>query len=296
MDAVTAEVVTALSEAGVRAIVLKGPSLASWLYEDGIRHYLDSDLLVDPGHVSAAEAVLESLRFEHLPLDDIPHDRPWHAHAWVRRGTGTGVDLHRTLIGAGVAPAEVWRILSDETEPMRVGGLEVEVLNLPARGLHVALHAAADGVRTIKPLTDLAKALERAPEDVWRGASALAARLEATQAFAAGLRLLPAGEALAARLGLPEQRSVEIALRADAAPPLSLGFEWLSSTPGLWRKLRFLGRKLVPPPAFMRAWSPLAEKRGRLGLAVAYLWRPVWLLRHAAPAFRAWWRARRSSS
>jgi hypothetical protein len=52
--------------------------------------------------------------------------------------------------------------------------------------------------------------------------------------------------------------------------------------------------KTFPPPAFMRAWSPLA-RRGALGLALAYAWRPVWLVVHSGAAVRAWRRARRSA-
>ena len=49
VDRVTAEVVTAMREAGIRSL-LKGPSIATWLYGDGgARPYDDSDLLVAPG-------------------------------------------------------------------------------------------------------------------------------------------------------------------------------------------------------------------------------------------------------
>jgi hypothetical protein len=48
-DVATAEVVEALRAAGVRSIVLKGPSIARWLYADGQpRPYGDTDLLVSP--------------------------------------------------------------------------------------------------------------------------------------------------------------------------------------------------------------------------------------------------------
>jgi hypothetical protein len=47
----------------------------------------------------------------------------------------------------------------------------------------------------------------------------------------------------------------------------------------------------VPDAEFMRSWSPLAS-RGTVGLAVAYMWRPLWLARHAPRGFIAWARAR----
>ena len=47
VDVVTAEVVDAFRRAGVRAVVLKGPTLAGWLYGgEAVRTYGDSDLLV----------------------------------------------------------------------------------------------------------------------------------------------------------------------------------------------------------------------------------------------------------
>jgi len=46
---------------------------------------------------------------------------------------------------------------------------------------------------------------------------------------------------------------------------------------------------------FMRWWSPLA-RRGRLGLTVSFLWRPLWFLGHAGPAYLAWRRARREAT
>ena len=49
-------------------------------------------------------------------------------------------------------------------------------------------------------------------------------------------------------------------------------------------------RKL-PPATFMRRWYPQAAD-SRRRLALAYLWRPLWLLRHAPAGFRAWRDAR----
>ena len=43
---------------------------------------------------------------------------------------------------------------------------------------------------------------------------------------------------------------------------------------------------------YMRWWSPMA-RRGRLGLSIAYLWRPFWACAQAARAVPALRRARR---
>ncbi len=291
-EALVPEVVTALKEAGVRPILLKGLAVARWLYQDGSRTYKDTDLLVDPNQVGAAESVLRHLGFEHPPLDDLPLDRPWHAHAW-HRGDGVGsIDLHRTLIGVGVPPEELWRVLCVRTEVVRVAHADVEILDPPARALHVALHAAQDGARRGTAREDLVRGLDQLPESIWTEADELAVRLRAVPAFVAGLRLVPAGAELAARLGLPDEASVEISLRAQAAPSISLGLDWLINTPGVGRKLVLVAHKLVPPLAFMRAWSPLA-RRGPLGVVLAYIWRVVWLCRNTPGALRVWWRTRR---
>jgi hypothetical protein len=60
---------------------------------------------------------------------------------------------------------------------------------------------------------------------------------------------------------------------------------------GMRDRARLVGHKLAPPATFMRKWSPL-ERRGPLGLAAAYVWRPFWILSRTPHALRAWARAR----
>ena len=148
VDRATAEAVRALAAAGVRSVLLKGPSLTAWLYGDGMpRPYGDSDLLVAPDDRPRAEDVLRALGYV-LVLGDgdipLPGGQP-HADTWWREATRSSVDLHRTL-GLARAPAEAaWPLLAAGTDRLVVEGVEVEVLGLPARALHVALHAAAHG-------------------------------------------------------------------------------------------------------------------------------------------------------
>jgi hypothetical protein len=291
VDQVTAEVVGALAARGVVCILLKGPVLARWLYGDGTpRGYVDSDLLIAPEDRGAAELVMGALGFAKR-LDDA--DTPgWRqaAHHWTRGRDGANVDLHRTLMGVGVADQELWRALGEETEAMAVSGTDMLVLSAPARALHLALHAAQHGVRGGKHLRDLERGLELIEPELWAAAARLAERLRATPAFAGGLRLTEAGAAVAERLALPHERSVQEALLAGIPVAGALGWNDLARTAGIRARLRFVARKLVPTRRFMRAWSPLA-RRGPLGLAAAYVWRPIWLLRSAAPGFVAWRRA-----
>jgi hypothetical protein len=292
-DVTTARLLAALRQAGVRAIMLKGPAVAEWLYQGAVRLYGDCDILISEEDLDAAEAVLEDLEFCNVGGKPIPNDRPWYARCWTRTRDGAVIDVHRTLSGIGVAPTDAWRVLSLNTEPMWIKGVDVEVLREPARALHVALHAAHHGTRSPKPLEDLTRALDLVKVDAWRTAASLAVALEARAAFAAGLNLLPEGRRLALTLGVFDKPSVEIALRVGSAPRLSLGIAWLMGIPGLRPKLRLVFRKAVPSPDYLRGWKPLAQ-RGPAGLCLAYLWRPLWLLWHALAGLRAWRQASRA--
>ena len=54
--------------------------------------------------------------------------------------------------------------------------------------MHLATHAAQHGPAYPKHVDELALALERWPADVWDSAALLAQEIDATKAFAAGLR------------------------------------------------------------------------------------------------------------
>jgi len=288
VDQVTAEVIAALRARQIDSILLKGPSIAAWLYaDDTLRVYADCDLLVAPERLLAAQAVLEELGF-HDTMTPLGHPR-LESHEWVRGRDR--VDLHTTLIGIGALPRVVWGALSAMTLPRQVAGVEAQVLAPTALALHVVLHAAQHGRDEPKPAEDLARALRAVPREHWSDVAALADRLQATDAFAVGLRLLPEGRELASWLELPAARSADASLRVDSVP-LALAFEHLATTAGSRARMSLVLRELFPTPSFMRWWSPLA-RRGRRGLVLAYCRRPVWLMIQAGPGFLAWRRARR---
>jgi hypothetical protein len=293
-DGITAEVVRALETADIRCILLKGPALARWLYDErDVRTYVDCDLMVAPEDIPRAENLLSEKGFRLSGFDSIAGDWPKHARTWFREDSGN-VDLHHTLVGVGVSDAELWELLSSRTERMHVLGVEVEVLTLAGRALVLTLHAAKDGPRVEKIRRDLGKALERVPLNVWREAAELAVRLDASPGFAAGLRLLPEGRELARRLNLASELRMEAALRMSGGPPpLAAGLEWMANEPGLRRRAVLAFRKMFPPRAYLRTWTPIARS-GPLGLAVARAWRPFWVIWHLGPAFLAWRRARRA--
>ncbi len=295
LDAATVEIVDAFDAAGVHARLLKGPTFEDWLYgPSGQREYADCDVLVPRSDLSQAEQVLESLSYRRR-FDDRAMPAWWreHATAWARDRDRLSVDVHRSLVGIGVNQDTAWRRLSADVALVPVAGRPVPALALPARALHVALHAAQHGVGWPRPLIDLERALARVDDDLWRAAATLAAELDAIDAFFVGLRLKPAGVALTERLGLPGESSVYARLRATTPPPTALGFEQLARADGKRQQAAILWRKFVPPPTFVRHWDPRAAD-SRVSLVRAYLRRPVWLACQAPRGFRAW-RASRCS-
>lgn len=297
VDLVTAEVTAALGAAGIPCILVKGPAIATWLYpEDGSRLYGDTDLLLPQLGWGEAMRVLAGLGFED-DLGPLAHPRMESSagYSWVRPADGAAVDLHLTLFGLGAPPERVWDAFRAGAVGAWVGGAEVTMPAVPARLLHVALHAVQHGGQPgAKPMLDLERALARVPEASWREAAELAARLEGEGAFAAGLQLTAAGRELAARIGAEAPAAAAASLRVEGVP-LAEGFRELAAAAGWRRKLALLARELVPTPAFMRWWTPLA-RRGRRGLAAAYAWRLVWLGLRAAPGYRAWRRAARRAA
>ena len=288
VDAVTAESVGALGAAGVRTIVLKGPAVARWLYDEpGERAYRDSDLLVAPRDLRRAQRTLRALGFE-----------PSREESWLRRArawsrAGAVVDLHTSLFGVDVPAASVWANLSRDTERMEVGGRHVEILGEPARALHVAIHAAQHPFHD-RSHEDLERAAARVPKATWEGAARLAAELHADAAMRAGLMRASGGDALAQALGLTAPPSAVVGLLAAKAPAPALGYAQIAAADSTRLRLALVLRAIAPRPSVMRQPPTLAQ-RGPLGLAAAYVSRWIRLARSAPADLRAWRRARRSA-
>src|ERR1700689_4188793 len=282
VDAVTAEVASAFAGEGIGSVVLKGPVLAKWLYPGEVRSYGDSDLLVAPGDRARAVSVLQRLRFVAylpgmltlLPLDEGPTK--------FSRG-GDVVDLHSKVTGLDGDPDAVWGWLATSAERQVIGGTELRVPDRDMVLLHVVMHASqhwdlVDG----QPLEDLRRALARVEESQLSRALELARTYRGVRAFAAGLRLLPEGGDLARRLDLRREDVIAEDLYA-----------LLSADSGIRQQVVIAAKRSFPLPDYMRWWSPLA-RRGRLGLAFAYLWRAIWLIGQAPGAIYTLWRIRRA--
>jgi putative nucleotidyltransferase-like protein len=307
VDGASAEVLQAFGAVGIQSILLKGPTTSRWLYEtEKPRGYGDSDLLVRPADVAKAEQALAGLGFEPLPIDqEMPSRHRDHAIGWVREADAATVDLHRSLPGVGVDRERLWKTLSARSELFDVAGFPASALTIPGRAFHLAIHAAHDGVGSDKVMSELERALSQADESTWKAAAELAAELDAMATFAAGLRTLPAGRAVASALDLPTAQPVEVALLASTPPPVALGFDELARAEDWRARLGVLRHKVLPPPGYVWAWCELVPPPRRLqvwppfagrrpiGLVLAYAWRTLWLLRRAPAGLMAWRAARR---
>jgi hypothetical protein len=216
LDAAAVDVLGALQRAGARPVLLKGPSIARWLYEPGERVYVDIDVLVAPEAGSTASSTLRAIGFSYVV-------ESWNSSVWVRRRSGVNVDLHTALLGIGLAPAPAFDALTRSVASFELSRGAVPVLETHARALHIVLHAAQHGAQERTSLEDLRRALARLPDETWAEAAALAVEVDATTAFAAGLRLLPEGARLAERLGLSTALTTLVAMRAATAPVVSEG-------------------------------------------------------------------------
>jgi len=296
IDGVTAEVVGRLREKGIRSLLLKGPSIARWLYAQPYeRTYGDVDLLVDGERFAEAEEVLATAGF-HYALDGAAPDEKASTHDWLGPAPHrVRLDLHRSFHNVSAPDAEVWRELSASTQWICVGEEDIEVPGEAARCLIVTLHAGAHGAGATWPLRDLTLALERGSEAAWTEAAAMASRLGAGSPFAVGLGLVARGATLVASLGGEVRLSTELALLAASEPMQAVTLERILSLSGARAKARFLARRLAPTPAAMR-YRYAIDGSAPFKLALAYPRRIAHLIRDLPSSVRAWRRGRHAAT
>jgi hypothetical protein len=297
IDVETVEILDACAAVRVEPLVLKGVALARTLYRsDENRGYYDIDLLVAPPDLPTVGRLLEARGYrnitELLGVDDI--GGYLHADTWSRFVPEVGnliVDVHRRLDGCEARSAVVWRVLSATPTLIDVGGRVVRVPNRPGLALHLALHVAQHGPDDLKAAGDLKRGLERWAPEVWHDAARMAGELRATEAFTAGLWLVPGGEMFARRLELPPPDAAlkEIA-RRDARPRGTFHLRALAEAGSLTERVGVVRRSIFPRRAWIvREHSWAAGNRRRLVAAycVHVVRAPLW-------AARAWRFRRRS--
>jgi hypothetical protein len=282
LEAAAGEVVEELGRADHRCLLIKGVTIGRGLYPDEPREYSDVDVLVDPASFEACERTLARLGFERLALEHaFARGRPTHASTWIRGSVP--VDLHRTVVGLGVPPAEAWNALSGNAETWVVGSREVKVPSVPARALILALHLAQHGPDFARTRDDLQRAVKLLPEVEWTATAALARRLDALTPLAAGLAAVQGGPELCERHGLRTSGATQV--EGSPAYHIAQGLIWLSELSGARARAGYVARKLFPAPALMHMrveWS----RSGSGALVAAYVLRLARLALHAPRA--AW--------
>jgi hypothetical protein len=268
VDLVTVEVSARFAKEGIPHLLLKGPSIASWLYEPGGRGYGDSDLLVPPDRIDEAFQTLHSMGFQP------PVEGGWNADiadgAWIRPDNGPAVDLHRRILGTHVSPQIVWDEAYRTSSSVKVLGREVRTLGITARSLHITLHAAQHASGSVLQVREDLKRALRNPEVDWVQVLELAHRWAATDAFAAGLSLRPEGRILMKTLGVSPAQRLETRLRLRKAPALALHLAEIGRHDRIDYRLRSAFRRLFPKVAYMRERYHLAT-HSPLATCVAYV-------------------------
>jgi hypothetical protein len=329
LDAAAADIFRAFSAARIDALLLKGPALAALLYTRGeVRGYWDIDLLVAPRDLAGARARLAELGYKKagddvgiLAVAGVADAESWvdagpaatyrlcaaHAESWVDAGPGAThrwsgpkksgwhggelVELHLWLPGSRAPASAAWDRLAVRRTEIELCGRKVPVLNQEGLAVHLALHAAEHGSSHGRGQQELALALERWPLRIWEEAARVAAEIDAVDAFAAGLRLLPRGAELAEALGLSATDQLDWEIRHVAARPRgTFHLQALADKRGLLGRAEVLRHALLPSRDWIareHSWA----RRGGATLVIGYL---VHLMRAPAWAVRAWRFRRRS--
>jgi putative nucleotidyltransferase-like protein len=297
-DAAAVEAMDAFRRAGLDVLLLKGPGLGHLLYGSAHgRSYLDVDLLIAPDTLDRAEELLATLGYRNVDaihgVEELAGNV--HAHTWLpvhAESTGaSAIDLHWTISGARSAPAVVWGALWRARTEITLAGNRAAVPDRSAQALHLAMHAAQHGPKFHKHLDELSLALGRWPREVWEAAAALAQEIDGLEPFAAGLRLVPAGGALASQLALPSTHELEWTIQnLDRRPRGTFHLRALEDAESRAEQVRVLSRALVPNRTWITHEHPWAG-RGPMRLAGGYA---LHILRAPLWATRAWAYSRRA--
>lgn len=292
LDEVAAQIYEEVVTARLDVLLLKGAGLARMLYADTERRkYWDIDLLARPEHLTAVGQILARRGYrnvtEKLGIDDV--GGVVHADTWLGATADEPhrpvVELHRWLPGARAPAPGAWEQLWSRRTSIDLHGRQVPILDRDGQALQLATHAAQHGPSYAKGLRELLLGLERWPFEIWRDAAALAKRLDAVDAFAAGLRLVPPGAELAQRLSLPTPSLLEWEIRnRERRPRGTFHVEALREKRGGRERLRLVRRALVPDARWMSreySWAQrsIAHLIGAYGLHAVRA--PLW-------AARAW--------
>lgn len=291
VDAAGAKARGWLADEGIECVLLKGRGIAQRLYDHlWERPYSDVDLLIRLEDRDRVERVLVDHGYRRVDRDGDLLGATGYAHTFAAEDRSL-IDLHWNLSGVHASPASTWAALGERTTWLTVADRPARVPNDEALALIVTLHNAHHGARWRSSEPDLERALTRLDVNDWIAAAGLADQLHAREAFAAGLRLSPAGRALADRIGVGEGISLEYQLRAGETTFGAWAVHRMITADSPRARARAAGRALFPPAGSMRQFFPLA-RRGTAGLIAAYILRLLRLTVRAPQGAAEYIRAR----
>jgi Uncharacterised nucleotidyltransferase len=167
-------------EAGVDLLHIKGPALLPGL-RPPTHGSTDVDVLVRPGHVDRLEAALARHGWDRRSAFDTGSAFQ-HAANWFHDNWGY-VDVHATWPGPKVSPEQVYAELAAGDLTQEIAHFACRVPNRTGQILILVLHAA----RTVGGVSDLPLAWHAIAEEERSEVRAMASRLRAETALAAGL-------------------------------------------------------------------------------------------------------------
>jgi hypothetical protein len=245
----TVEVCGALTQAGVRALVLKGPPMAAALYPaPELRPSLDVDLLVAPDDLDAAQRALESLGYQ--LLKDLPERAGEFSHHRLFNAPGkVAVELHHTASEWFQADFDARRMIA-RARTASLAGATMQVLGPVDELVYLGVHAASHRFENAKWLFDLKLLLQTQPV-AWREvidearAAHVAAALGMALAEARARLRAPVPDWVLDALGPGRLRVAAMRALAEVKP--SVGFYLTELLLADRPSPRWLARLLAPP-------------------------------------------------
>jgi Uncharacterised nucleotidyltransferase len=192
----TAELVSALSDQGIRSMLLKGPTTARVLYVGEERSYTDIDLLVEPSSMNRAEATAVRLGFQPRPTPNrfaarwVWRKLETEERTFDRSVDGVALDLHRSFHQFPVNFKLLPTLWSTRSE-MVFAGVSIPTPSVPCVGLLTILHAAESRhprARRERLVGDVERAIDRLGPDVWLEIGEFSKRLGVANDVVAVLR------------------------------------------------------------------------------------------------------------